>query len=230
MKKVLVLSDFVCTTGFANVSRNILEQLNKTGEYEFDVVAINYFGDPHEFPYKIYPAMVPYRFDDRYGRERALDMLMDGKYDIFFVIQDTFHFIQIGDVIKKMQEELKKRDMKVFKYIHYFPVDGWQPDEWTTKVVNNIEIPVTYTNYASKEINKVNPKLKLDVVYHGTNLKEFYPVDVKTKKSFRHDFFHGLADGKFLITNVNTNWLRKDIPRTLEIFSKFKILNPDSFL
>jgi glycosyltransferase involved in cell wall biosynthesis len=157
-------------------------------------------------------------------------MLMDGEYDIFFVIQDTFHFIQLEGVIKKLQKELESRNMKSFKLIHYFPVDGRQPKEWTTSVINNIDVPVAYTKYAEDEVMKVNPKLKLDVVYHGVNLKYFFPVKKVEREKFKHEFLHGLADSKFLVTNVNSNWLRKDLPRTLEVFSRFHNLEPDSFL
>ena len=43
-------------TGFSTVSKNILKRLYATGKYDITVVGINYFGDPHDLPYKIYPA------------------------------------------------------------------------------------------------------------------------------------------------------------------------------
>ena len=51
-----------CATGFGTVARNMLKRLHATGKYDFDIVGINHGGNPYdrnEFPYDIYPAMVP---------------------------------------------------------------------------------------------------------------------------------------------------------------------------
>ena len=44
-RKVLVWADSpTVATGFAQVSRNVLKELYKTGEYKFDMVGINFYG------------------------------------------------------------------------------------------------------------------------------------------------------------------------------------------
>jgi glycosyltransferase involved in cell wall biosynthesis len=125
---------------------------------------------------------------------------------------------------------LKQKKLKVFKFVLYYPVDGWQPREWVTEVASLVDFPVTYTEYAKVECQKYLPNFEPEVIYHGVNKKEFYPLEAEFNKKFRNEYFGGKADGKFLITNVNRNWMRKDVPRTLEVFSKFKKLHPDSFL
>ena len=60
--KVLWWSDMISATGFSQVAQNILKRLSATGKYDFDIVAINYGGDPfdrQEYPYTVYPAIVP---------------------------------------------------------------------------------------------------------------------------------------------------------------------------
>jgi len=54
--KVLAYCDSpTCATGFGTVSRNIFEGLYRTGRYDIDMFGINYWGDPHGFPYRIWP-------------------------------------------------------------------------------------------------------------------------------------------------------------------------------
>jgi len=44
-----------CATGFATVARNVLMGLHNTGRYDIKILGINYWGDPHEFPFPIWP-------------------------------------------------------------------------------------------------------------------------------------------------------------------------------
>ena len=54
MAKVLWYGDACSNTGFGRVTTSVLEHLQK--EHEVEVIGINYNGDPHDLPYKIYPA------------------------------------------------------------------------------------------------------------------------------------------------------------------------------
>ena len=54
--KVLAYCDSpTCATGFGTVSRNVLSGLYNTGRYSIDILGINYWGDPHGFPFRIWP-------------------------------------------------------------------------------------------------------------------------------------------------------------------------------
>src|SRR5215217_1366209 len=93
--KVAVLADSpTVVTGFGNVCREVLGALYETGFYDFDVVGINYAGDPHELPYRIFPAinalMPSGMYHDVFGRQRFLDMLGEGRFDLVWVLQDSF--------------------------------------------------------------------------------------------------------------------------------------------
>ena len=54
MAKILYCGDCAVQTGFGRVAENILPTLAK--EHEIVVLAVNYWGDPHDLPYKLYPA------------------------------------------------------------------------------------------------------------------------------------------------------------------------------
>lgn len=235
-KKVLWLGDFCCATGFANVNHNIVRQLLKTGEYEIDVIGINYMGDPHNWPIRVYPAIdftranKDPRYQDLFGRQRVLDLLGTGQYDIFFSLQDTFIMEEIGKKIIETRNELKKRGMKTFKWIFYFPVDGKLKPNWVSQSVAYADYPVTYTNFAFNEVKAVDPRQNPKVIFHGTDLTAFRPLPMAEIEAFKQKMFGQVADDKFIVTNVNRNQRRKDIPRTIIAFSKFHQQRPDSLL
>ncbi|MPL68143.1 hypothetical protein SDC9_13856 [bioreactor metagenome] len=229
-KKVLWLSDFNCATGLATVAHNIMEQLLGSALYDFHVIGINHLGEPYDFrkwPFPIYPAinLAKARSDQRYadvfGRQRFLDFLNTGYFDIVFTLLDTFLLEPIADKIIEARERLG------FQWIFYYPVDGQVRDSWINNSALLADYPVCYTNFGRRETLRVNPAASPRVIYHGVNIKDFFPIeDISV---FRRSYFKENAD-KFIITNVNRNQLRKDIPRTITAFAKFKQYRPDSLL
>ena len=64
MAKILWYGDAVSNTGFARVTHSILNHLKE--HHEIVVYGINYTGDPHQYPFKIYPA-AGHNAQDRFG-------------------------------------------------------------------------------------------------------------------------------------------------------------------
>lgn len=231
--KLLAWGDYCCSTGFGTVMSNIMRELEKTGKYDITVVGINYSGDPYDnekWPGKIYPAMPglmaqagPYA--DVYGRQRLCDLLGTGEYDVLFMLQDTFIVKDVLPTIKNTQKALADmQGAKTFKIVYYFPIDATPKEEWATEVVQQVDFPVAYTKYGRAEIAKFVPSLaNMPYVYHGTNTEDFnFIEDREASDKFRHDYWNGLADDRFLIINVNRNQPRKEIARTLMIMKELK--------
>lgn len=257
-RKVLALLDSpTVSTGFASVARNILKQINDTGLYDVTVIGINHYGDWYDqekHPFKIYPAM-PYGYTDMFGRGLAFQILQGSHktirppFDLFFTIQD--HFILYGDDtssrgfnlstrIKALQlailENGKVSLDNLFNWIGYFPVDGTLRKEWVQEGIAMADYPVSYTRYGAVEMLRHDSKdvrleERLNIIPHGVNLKEFYPLEKKEIKKFRKKFFGGhVKDDTFLIVNVSRNQPRKDLSRTMKIFAEYKKINPKAFL
>jgi glycosyltransferase involved in cell wall biosynthesis len=225
--KVIFYGDSpTCATGFGQVSRNILPALRDSGRYEVDVLGINYWGDPHNYPFRIWPMAINGQRDP-YGRQRLQQHLMDPKlkFDILFCLQDTF----ILDFLPTMINNLRKAG-KRFKSIYYYPIDGIPKQEWIDCVAA-VDFPVTYTQFGFDQSVKRVPELKdrLRIIPHGANTKVFFPAPAAQVQEFRKQFFGPVAD-HFIITNVNRNQQRKDIPATIRAFKEFKKHRPDSAL
>lgn len=239
--KILAWGDYCCSTGFATVMSNIMMELEATGRYEIDVIAINYSGDPYNkerFPGNVWPAMPGVMagagsYGDVYGRQRVLDRIGTGEYDVLFMVNDTFIVQEFYKQIQETKEAVEKLVGKTFRTVHYFPIDAPPKPDWA-ELVAQMDFPVAYTNYARDEIAKYQPQLKeMPVIYHGTNLKDFFPItDKKEIAAFRNHFFKGKADDRFLITNVNRNQSRKDTVRNLMVLQELKNrgLNPYMYL
>lgn len=222
--KVLAYCDSpTCATGFGTVSRNIFEGLQATGRYQVDVLGINYWGDPHQFPYRIWPTGTNAQ-KDPYGRKKVCNMIPQMEYDILFFLQDTF----IMDFLPELIPFLKQKDKK-FKSICYFPIDGTPKEQWI-KNVSVVDYPVAYSEFGKAESEKAFSDCpELDVVPHGVNVKDYYPLPKEKVAEFRARYFGDHAD-KFIFMNLNRNQQRKDIPRTIQAFSEFRKQVPESLL
>ena len=113
--KVLAYGDYCCATGFGTVMGNIMRELNATGKYDIDVVAINYDGGPfdqEQWPGQVWPAISALRqqgpYADLHGRQVFLDRLQQGDYDVVFIVQDTFIMLPIAPQILEVQRNKPK--------------------------------------------------------------------------------------------------------------------------
>lgn len=228
--KMLVWSDYCASTGFANVMSNILRRLDPE-EFEIDVVAVNYRGDPNydreRFPGKIYPAISsnikPY--DDMWGRQKLLDLLREGSYDTLFMLQD----VNVADKIMHLVNQVRKNYGKKFKTVYYFPIDSPPHMKWIKNSVSMVDIPVAYTRYGYECASMSDPKLehRLLKIPHGVDLYDFYFIEDRDSVQQYRQWHFPATIGKFLLLNVNRNQPRKDIPRSLLLLHELKKTRDD---
>jgi len=211
-------------TGFATVSRNVLEALYKTGRYDIEVLGINYWGDPHDFPYKIWPVGNNAERDP-YGRKKIVNMIPKMDFDILFFMQDSF----ILDFLPELIPHLKKNRETPFKSVVYFPIDGTPKPEWIKNVSFCDEV-ITFANFGRKLCQETYPIVgDMSVIPHGVNINEYKPLPKDEVADFRKRYFGRHAD-KFIYMNLNRNQQRKDIPRTIQAFHELRKKEPNTLL
>lgn len=228
-KKIRVLAYCdapTCATGFGTVSRNIFEALYRTGRYDIDVIGINYWGDPHNYPYRIWPAGTnPEK--DPYGRQKTVNMVPNMDFDVLFFLQDTF----IMDFLPVLMPHLKTSRSKPFGSICYYPTDSIIKPTWA-KNISSIDNIVSYTEFGKRALMETLTDRgdDISVIPHGANIRDFFPMNnVRELEEFKRNYFGDYAD-HFIITNLNRNQQRKDIPRTIRAFKKFREHVPESIL
>ena len=226
-KQILALFDYVARTGFGTVSKNIVKELKRSfgDNLKIDIVAVNYFGEPYQESENVFvvPAKTMDVQQDDFGRFFFLKALKENNYDGVFICQDLGVICPFIEIMQHIKAEKKEQNRKTFKSIYYFPVDCGLVKE-LTKNLDFFDVLVTYTEYGRKEVLRFKPELKtkLKVIPHGNNSKDFYPIESREEiNKFRLEYF-GENANKFIITNLNRNQPRKDIPNTIFGFIEAK--------
>jgi len=153
-----------------------------------------------------------------------VNMIPQMDFDLLFFLQDTF----ILDFLPTLIPHLKAQRQKPFKSIVYYPIDSMLKPEWA-KNIDVIDTLVAYCEFGKQETLKALPDRNIRVINHGVNTKEYFPLSDNEIEAFKSQYFGPQAD-KFIITNLNRNQQRKDVPRTLIAFKKFRETVPDSLL
>ena len=218
--------DYVARTGFGTVSKNIVQELKKHygKDLLLDIIAINYFGEPYHEDENTFviSARLNDVNDDPFGRFFFLKILKEtDAYDGIFICQDIGTITAFMEVLEHIKQDKKENNKKIFKSILYTPVDNVRLIYPLVKGLDFFDVLVTYTEYGKKLITDLNPNLKVKVVPHGNSSKDFYPMDKDKIQEFRKNYFGENAD-KFIITNINRNQPRKDIPNTIFAFIEAK--------
>jgi glycosyltransferase involved in cell wall biosynthesis len=215
-KRILWYSDFLCPTGFGNVAEAIVSRLKD--KYAFTVLGINHFGEPYNIPghpyyhlrdIPVYPAR-----DERdyLGRQKLLDVLHAGRFDTLFILQDTFNLVPLLEPIEAARADF------IFNYVLYFPVDADLDADWV-QVIEQADRPVAYTKYGQQKA--LEHGLQVPYIYHGVDLDIFKPL-LPAERTFCRAQYMSADDKDFIITNVNRNQHRKDLPRTILAFVQIK--------
>jgi glycosyltransferase involved in cell wall biosynthesis len=208
MAKVLWFGDILSNTGFARVTHSILEHLSK--DHEVVAYGVNYLGDPHDLPFKVYPAGTQ-NPNDRFGIGRLPKVVADERPDFVICLNDIWICNQVWERIHLLKNDLK------FKFIAYFPIDSeWYVDSQFA-FVKDWDFAITFTIEQAQRIMRqgVNPKM-LGVVPHGIDTGKFFEMDAKEAKKLLR-----LPEDSFIVLNANRNQPRKQIDLTIKAFADF---------
>lgn len=222
--KILWISDAVAATGFARVAHSIINEL--PDKYEIDHLGINYFGDPHKYKHKIYPASLG---GDVYGLGRLIPLTNALKPDLVMIINDPW-------VVDFYLNEYKKSGLKVIPpIVTYFPVDAREHSPSFYKNFDIVNRVCVYTHFAKDVVLATRtPNVtedKIHIIPHGISSKTFYPMDQTMAKTnlYPGDKMEEFLNS-FIIFNGNRNQPRKRIDLTMWAFAEFQRNKPDAKL
>lgn len=235
--KILVLGDAAVSTGFARVIRNILEPL--VNDYELHQIGISYHGDPHNYPWSLYPAMVG---GDLYGVGRIQSLVEQLQPDLVFAVNDLWTLGNYMDVLKHYRDRLK--------IILYCPIESKLIDCSHVLRLNGAHKVVAYTEFGRCELErgihwasthypeKEFLPFQVEVIPHGVDSSLVNDSDseliTETLQSRRLEAkrklwpnFKDIKDS-FIVLNANRNQPRKRIDLTVQGFKLFAQSKPDN--
>lgn len=213
--KLLWVGDICASTGFARVTDAVVTRL--LDKYEVVVLGCNAHGDPHGYPFPIYPATN--RFQQApFGEERIREVVMKEQPDVVFTINDIWIVCDQYNRIKDLHKQGK------FKFIAYVPVDG---TDWFNlfEPANDFDELIIYTRFGAVEATKAGYKRKAKVVPHGVDTTRFFPIHMQEARNSI-----GIPQDRFIVFNGNRNQPRKRIDITIKAFAEFAVGRPDTLL
>lgn len=225
MTSILLWGDSpTVTTGMGKVNAEILKYIGT--DSEVTVVGIHYNGsyyDRKQFPYNIVVANP--NSNDLLGRQTFINTLLAGSWDIVITHQDLLNINSVTDYM------LKVREQNPFKWICYSPIDTDQLTVEDIRCLKLCDIPATYSEFGKKVVTKLDAELgeAVRVMWLGTDINKFHSVTPEEKLEYRKKIFN-VTDDRIIVTNVNANRARKDLPRTILAFREFNKKVPNSAL
>lgn len=203
-KKILWISDAVVHTGFATVADSVLQYLHK--DWDVSVIGINYKGDPHDKPYRVYPAGLG---GDVYGTRRLVPLFHQIQPDLIFILQDPW-------IIPMYLKEIVENKLDV-PVIAYSPVDAPNiPDKFVEPIKEYLTHLITYTEFGKREYHLAGYNKEITVIPHGYNKDDFYPVSKEESSKFIK-----VENDSFVVGNVGRNQIRKRLDLSIEYFSEW---------
>lgn len=118
---ILCLFDYQTFTGFATVSKNLIDNWVKHygDKVKIDIVAVNYFGEdynPHPNVRVVSGKLKDVASDD-FGRYAFMRSLRDKDYDLIFILQDLGVITPCIKFLKEIKKEKEVSRRKTFKSI-----------------------------------------------------------------------------------------------------------------
>ena len=223
---LLYYGDFDSNTGFGMVSKNLIDNWSKKLG---DNGLISVFATKKNV--YVIPAIRTRseKDNDIFCRNSFLKLLYNGNYTHLFCLSDIEVQNQMAEYLHKVKADKRKENKPSFKSVFYFPIDS-PIRKSDLEVLKFFDKNVTYTEYGKsiiKELVYPNVLKKVSIIPHGTNTKDFYPIE--DTSSLREKHF-GLNKDKFVFGTINRNSARKDIGTLMIAFKQFVSKHPDSFL
>lgn len=218
---ILWVGDAVVSTGFSRCTHNVCDYLHNQG-WRVSVLGLNYFGDPHPYPYDIYPCRQPWDGGhDGFGATRLpiLDKRLNP--DIIVLLNDPWN-------IPAYLNHLPVEDRP--KVIGWLAVDG---KNQKGHELNDLDLVVVWTEFAKEELTNTGCTVPIHVVPLGVDLSIFHPVDkYQARTSNMYPQNKQLPTDAYVVGVVGRNQPRKRLDLTLKYFKKwitdYRI--PDAYL
>lgn len=221
---ILWISDAVCISGFARVAHSVFPILSENG-IDLEIIALNYWGSPHNFPYTIWPANVSGR--DESGTLRLQMLLWNSRptnqisgkgYDAIVVLDDIWNVPRITEAVRnvtrqiKQSEDGKNVDFSPPPVISWVTIDG--------KNIKNSDLeethPAVVTEFGNDQVIALKPN---PVIPFGVDCSLFRSLDKQESRSMVVP--KEIPENAFIVGYVGTNQLRKNIHLVIESFSQW---------
>jgi glycosyltransferase involved in cell wall biosynthesis len=217
--RILYYGDFGCTTGFGNVSKNLIDEWLKDlgDDDELIILALNNHDD-EAYEYGDRAMVIPLlgtreeKDKDPHCRNSFLRFLHAAEYDHVFMLNDLEVLNPLKEHIQKIKKKKKAEKKTKFKLHIYYPIDS-KPSKKHLDILTIADKLYSYTEWGKSLTQEFVGRKKIEIVPHGTDGETFYPMD------YLPPLF---PEDAYVFGCINRNSQRKDIATLLQAFKYLK--------
>jgi glycosyltransferase involved in cell wall biosynthesis len=203
VRKLLWIGDAVVSTGFARCTHKTLDVLKDS--WEVHVLGVGYVGDPHQWPYAIYPCLPG---GDVWGVGRTAALVRAVKPDVVVVQNDPWN---IPAYVKEVRDA--SPDVPI---VAAMPVDG---RNCQGNKLEGLALAVFWTEFGLREARRGGYEGPAVVVPLGVDLDVYRPIP-KSEAREKAEILPHVGDA-FVVGNVNRNQPRKRLDLTVRYFAEW---------
>ena len=213
---VLIVGDAVVKTGFSRCTHALADELHKRG-HRVSILGINYWGDPHTYPYAIYPAVnFADHGTDAMGQTRLPRLIRRLKPDKVVLLNDPWNIQSYFDEMDAQLEPDSPRPVM----IGWLAVDS---ENHRLGGMGRLDSIVVWTEFAKHEIEHAGYEGPISIVPLGIDAGKFRQVDKSEARKMVLPNFVGDRDDVFIVGAVGRNQHRKRLDLTLQSFAEFAL-------
>jgi len=234
--RILFVGDAVCSSGFARCTHAACDELHAAG-HEVHVLGINYYGDPHTYPYPIWPCFQPLDSGrDPFGSTRLPTMVRKLQPDVVVLLNDPWNVPAYMKALDADGEEFALTGKAGQADRNMPPVIGWLAVDAKNQRgdgLNDLAHVVVWTQFAADELQAGGYEGGCSVVHLGVDHTVYAPAEDKAECR-RRTCPPDMPEDAFLVGVVGRNQPRKRLDLTLEYFAdwvnRFDVDNAQLYL
>lgn len=204
-KRTLIWSgDAGVASGFARATHKTIDAL--LPHFNVEVVGINYLGEPHEYPYRIHPAISRDAPMDGFGVRKVAKLTSALRPDVVVIQNDPWN---VPMYLKRLAQT---------PVIASMPVDGLN---CKGAALNGLAHAIFWTEFGKREAQRGGYAGPSSVVPLGVDRSIYFPRSLEERMSIRRrNLPADVAEG-FIIGNANRNQPRKRWDLTVRYFAEW---------
>lgn len=208
--KVLFVGDAVVSTGFSHCTHAVCDALHASG-HTVTVLGLNHVGDPHPYPYPIYPCRsIIEHAGDPFGIARLPNLIERVNPDIVVILNDCWN---IRPYLDRVRHFLPDRSVPIVGWV---AVDGMNQKHAPN--LNSLLHVAVWTEFAKRELVSSGCTTPITVVPLGVDHSVFAPRD---RAESRARVLPAEFADSFIVGAVGRNQLRKRLDLTIECFAEW---------
>ena len=207
-RKILWVGDAGVATGFARATHKVCDWLHASGEFDVEILGINYYGDPEiadRYPYTLHPCKTE-RGGDPLGFFRMPELIERSGADVVVVLNDWWYM------------PAYRKAAGNANLVAWCAVDG--KNVRGEEFLSGLARVIFWTEFALEESRAGGFTGEAGIVPLGVD-RDIYRPFTKLEARKQWAIPEDVAREAFIVGNINRNQPRKRLELTIDYFARW---------